>query len=1230
MNRRHASLFLIPVFLVSSAVLTAGVTGKISGTVTDASTGEGLMGVNVILQNTAQGAATDVEGNYTILNVYGGKYTLVATMIGYKKVEIVNVTVLADRTTLVDIRMEQTAIEGEEVTIVATRPPIVRDETATTSTVLAEEIENMPVNSYVEVLDNVAGVVENSNGGGDDGIHIRGGRSNEIAYMVDGFFVEDAIYGGMGTDVSRAGISELSVITGAFNAEYGEAMSGVVNILTKEGGPELAGHLRVTTDQTGLYEETERPLSDWNTRRLEGSLGGPIPLPFLRPNALTFFLSGDRSTTETYLGRTQHNRAVFKDLNNNRVYEPHEPFNDVNENSQWDPGESFTDLNGNGDYDDTYEYILNDQYDLDADGDTDELLVAGHIHKNATFENQTRINAKLAFRPGANVKITAGGIFNRVYERNYSLSFKLYQQNTAPLWRESDLFYVSLNHNLSPRTFYNVKWSRFDRRSWEGLEEFMREKKKLFGTERDLWNVTDVQRIHRLETGQYIWNPYEPYFDANGNGVFDDGEPFSDVDGDGTWTPYVFDTGSDGVHAESFTDANGNGTWDPDESFVDSNGDGIWNGPDEGEWDGLPTAGEPGVVDLWWSYYAEPFLDTPDGIYRDGSYDILVYDADQDGVYDPDDGDYFIDISGDGVWREGEPFVDMDGDGQYDYGITPPLRATAFEGESNYEFLGTFSVYDLNGNFVRETTSQDNYFERYLSSSETVEGSFTSQVTNHHQIKFGGEYKTLLLEDFRNYGMGGGIWGITADPSFVSWKYEPIQGSLYIQDKIEFRDWVINLGLRWDYLDPKSEYADPTKKIAYLDPFGNFTSANAQAEPFHDEGNGRWDPGEYFLDENGNGSYDTGEIFTDRGNGIWDEGEFFVDDNGDGTWTGAVERYGYFDEEGNFVEPPRATRKTQLSPRLGIGYPITDRIAFHFSYGHFFQYPEYDKMFRLANLANPTIFGNSLYPFPYSLADFYIPPVGNPNLKPETTVAYEFGIRWQISNDFLLNSTVFYKDIYDYISATIFLADPTDYAVFENIDYGNSRGIEFNLRKLFSRNYSFSITYTFSKAMANAANEYTHWNEAYLASVYGTFPSLKTITMPWDQPHTLNFSFDYRDPIRRWGLNLVGNIGSGLPYTPSDARGRPLSESNSGRMPSTAVVDMKAYKDFRFKRLPFATRLFADVTNLLNKKNVLNVFDNSGKPDESLNPNNSIEWVDRPYYFGPPRHIEIGVNLLFD
>jgi len=333
--------------------------------------------------------------------------------------------------------------------------------------------------------------------------------------------------------------------------------------------------------------------------------------------------------------------------------------------------------------------------------------------------------------------------------------------------------------------------------------------------------------------------------------------------------------------------------------------------------------------------------------------------------------------------------------------------------------------------------------------------------------------------------------------------------------------------------------------------------------------------------------------------------------------------------------------KRKWSPRIAFGYPITDRMAFHFSYGQFFQYPEYQNMYRLSNsngytglpneltnISNSSLlsntFGNSFYPFPYGLNDWYIPPVGSPNLKPETTIAYEVGLRMQVTDEYVLRTTVFYKDIYDYIAAVIYDADPTEFSVFENMDYGNSKGIEFTLQRLFDRHFGWNITYTYSRSEGNASNEFQHWNDAYSASVYGTVPARKTITMPWDQPHTINIAMNYIHP-KGLGVNIIGNWGSGLPYTPSDDRGRPLDESNSGRMPPTSTLDMKAFYDLNLSYA--AIRFYADITNLFNRTNVLNVFNDSGKPDESLNPSTSPMWESRPYYFGAPRHIELGISV---
>ncbi len=246
------NLFLV--IFSTCSMLFAGVTGKLVGTVTDASTGEPLIGVNVVLKGTVLGAASDKNGDYFILNISAGSYTASASYIGYKTTSVTDVRMNADRTTTVNFSLEISAVEGEEVIVEAERPVIVRDQTATTVTIEKEDFENMPINSYADIIDNVAGVIENDNGGGDDGIHVRGGRSGETAYLVDGFYVKDIINGGMATDVARGGISELSIITGSFDAEYGQAMSGIINIITREGGADYDLSFR-----TSPAESKERP-----------------------------------------------------------------------------------------------------------------------------------------------------------------------------------------------------------------------------------------------------------------------------------------------------------------------------------------------------------------------------------------------------------------------------------------------------------------------------------------------------------------------------------------------------------------------------------------------------------------------------------------------------------------------------------------------------------------------------------------------------------------------------------------------------------------------------------------------------------------------------------------------------------------------------------------------------------------------------------------------------------
>ncbi|MCH8963068.1 MAG: carboxypeptidase-like regulatory domain-containing protein, partial [Bacteroidetes bacterium] len=270
----RATLWLL--LLVCGPVLAAYGQGKIAGRVTD-TTGEALIGVNILIEGTQQGAVTDTGGHYVILNVRPGAYTLAFSYIGFQTQRLTDVRVSTGQTTRHDLRLREQVIEGQEIIVRAERPLVQKDLTASKKTFIAEEIDALPVESLFGLLATQAGITT----GADGALHIRGGRSNEISYLVDGLSVSNPFNtNGIATRVATDAIEELTVISGAFNAEYGKAMSGIVNLVTKEGGNHLTGSVSFYGGDyvTGNDDLFFTPSSvDLNTYTFEGSLGGPPP-----------------------------------------------------------------------------------------------------------------------------------------------------------------------------------------------------------------------------------------------------------------------------------------------------------------------------------------------------------------------------------------------------------------------------------------------------------------------------------------------------------------------------------------------------------------------------------------------------------------------------------------------------------------------------------------------------------------------------------------------------------------------------------------------------------------------------------------------------------------------------------------------------------------------------------------------------------------------------------------
>jgi len=258
-------LFLFPFILI-------GQTSTISGFIADTKSGEGLAGVNVMVKGTYYGAASGIDGQYYINNISPGTYDVEASIIGYKVVLQTGINVDPGQTTVLDFNMEETVLTlGEEVVVLGSKPLFDVDETASVTRVTSEDIANKIVSSVEDILSEQVGVTTQ-----DNEIHIRGGRIDESMFVVDGQSVKDPLSGYSGNlFVNPEAIQDLEIVTGGYNAEYGQAMSGVVNIRLKEGRDHFEGAFKYSSDNWGMDEDV---LNHFSTDRVEFNLGGPDPI----------------------------------------------------------------------------------------------------------------------------------------------------------------------------------------------------------------------------------------------------------------------------------------------------------------------------------------------------------------------------------------------------------------------------------------------------------------------------------------------------------------------------------------------------------------------------------------------------------------------------------------------------------------------------------------------------------------------------------------------------------------------------------------------------------------------------------------------------------------------------------------------------------------------------------------------------------------------------------------
>jgi len=259
-------------------------TGSIMGKITDES-GVGVPYANVILKGTQLGGRANAEGKFTILKVPVGTYTMATKMMGYGSAEK-PIQVNANQTTMVDFQISEQAVKMQVLDVKGdVKIAIRKKDSSTKQIVTAEDLRSLPVDNYKEAIGLKAGVISQ---GGE--LHFRGGRGDEVLTIVNGIASRNPLRA-EGVDLGLLAVSSSEQVLGGMDAQYGNALSGVINLTTREGGDKFGGEIRYFTDR---YGEADKSFN--NFERLSTGFGGP----FLFPKT-NYFISFEGTYSDTYL-----------------------------------------------------------------------------------------------------------------------------------------------------------------------------------------------------------------------------------------------------------------------------------------------------------------------------------------------------------------------------------------------------------------------------------------------------------------------------------------------------------------------------------------------------------------------------------------------------------------------------------------------------------------------------------------------------------------------------------------------------------------------------------------------------------------------------------------------------------------------------------------------------------------------------------------------------------------
>ena len=521
--------FLIAIVFLTTAVsfhASAAITGKVSGVITAEATNEPLANVTVTIVGTSSTATTNDTGYYVMTNIPPGGYAVKVERTGYGSETVEGAKVLAGLTTTLNFALKTSEVAMlESITVTAVKPLIKKDVTQTTRIIEAEDIEAMPRDTVNGILQTLPGVSAlNSTGS----LHVRGGRSTEVKYLIDGIPISDPIGGSLGLNISAKSLEQMEVITGGFNAEHGDAQSAIVNLITKAGTHKFSGRFRYRVGQWGthhgdpLYGPWLDPDNGFRPVAIEPFRGIFLGKPYdyqtpYRGQDVTVAELAEREGDEQIIF-TEIIPGVYADRTENPLQpvidpETDEPKVDPDTGETIMARQPYKDADGTViDYEkkqvtlldgyvvdlNQYNGLFNDtkKYDL-APSHIGEFALSGPIWGNRltfAFDSQLRsdesylpndgglgytFQGKMKFEVTPSIKLTASGLFDQRENQSYGGSLRFWPSAIPVGTRDARNLSAQLSHNINSGTFYTLTFGQFHRsveshqpdKVWDPLEK---------------------------------------------------------------------------------------------------------------------------------------------------------------------------------------------------------------------------------------------------------------------------------------------------------------------------------------------------------------------------------------------------------------------------------------------------------------------------------------------------------------------------------------------------------------------------------------------------------------------------------------------------------------------------------------------------------------------------------------------------------------------------------------